>query len=244
MEFADIHIHALSGVDDGARTDEEMFGMIDSAYQCGTRVICFTPHFAPGYFGFNKDRIDRSFEKASGYIQDRYPDMRAYLGNELQYAREFSSWIRSGECRTLNGTRYLLVDFPENENKENITKGVRSVLNGGYYPVLAHVERYVKLNREIRILHELKRDGVLFQMDTQSLTGEFGLLIRMAARRLLKEGLIEVISSDAHRVKGRAPDMLPAYKYVCDKYGEHLAGKLFAGNAISIIEGKDIREGH
>lgn len=242
MFFVDMHIHALSGVDDGARTDEEMYGMIDRAYQTGTRVLCFTPHCAPRYFGFNRDKIDVSFVKACRYIESHYPDMQAYLGNELQYAREFPDWIRSGECRTINGTRYLLVDFSEREKKDLIMRGVRSVLNTGYHPILAHVERYTDLNRDLNRIYELKSSGTLLQMDSQSLTGEFGLMVRMAARRILKEGLIDMISSDAHRVEGRSPDLTEAYHYVADRYGVHRAEKFFTKNAMAVIQGRDIRE--
>ena len=49
MIFADIHIHALYGVDDGARNKIMMFKMIDAAYKDCTRVMCLTPHFHPGY---------------------------------------------------------------------------------------------------------------------------------------------------------------------------------------------------
>ena len=243
MEFADIHIHALSGVDDGASTDNDMYRMIDAAYRSGTREICFTPHFAPEHFGYNGDSISKSFQKASAYINKQYPDMRAYLGNELQYAREFASWIRNGECRTLNNTRYLLLDFPLNEEKETIIRGVRSVLNTGYYPILAHVERYSHLNKDLKFIYEMKRDGVLLQMDSQSLLGGFGVFVKLSSGRILKEGLIDVISSDAHGVEGRAPDMSGAYIYVLRKYGESIAELLFASNASRILKGENIGEG-
>lgn len=242
MEFADIHIHALSGVDDGARTDDEMYKMIDKAYQSGTRVICFTPHCAPRYFGFNGDKVGRSFRKASDYTQKHYPDMQVYLGNELQFAREFSSWIKAGECRTLNGTRYLLVDFPLNEQKEVIVRGVRTVLNTGYHPILAHVERYTNLNKDLKTIYGMKTDGTLLQMDSQSLVGGFGFWVKLASRRILKEGLIDVISSDAHRVEGRTPDLSEAYRYVSDNCGERRAELLFVNNPLRILNGKGIRE--
>ena len=51
MALADIHIHLLFGVDDGAKDEDEMHAILDAAYQAGTRVLCCTPHFHPGYFG-------------------------------------------------------------------------------------------------------------------------------------------------------------------------------------------------
>lgn len=50
MALADIHIHLLFGVDDGAKDEDEMHAILDAAYQAGTRVLCCTPHFHPGYF--------------------------------------------------------------------------------------------------------------------------------------------------------------------------------------------------
>ena len=242
MQFVDIHIHALSGVDDGARTDDEMYSMIDKSYHTGTRVICFTPHCAPQYFGFNGEKVRESFRKVSDYCSKQYPDLRVYLGNELQYAREFTSWIKSGECRTLNGSGYLLIDFPLNEEKEAIVRGVYAVLSTGYHPILAHVERYTHFNKDIKTLCDLKSDGVLFQMDSQSLLGGFGFLVKRASRRILKEGLIDVISSDAHRVEGRTPDLSRAYAYVLNHYGESRAERLFASNALRILKGKGVGE--
>ena len=53
MDFSDLHIHILCGVDDGAKTEADMYAMADAAYSGGTRIICATPHFHPGYFGDN-----------------------------------------------------------------------------------------------------------------------------------------------------------------------------------------------
>ena len=51
MLLADMHIHALYGVDDGARTEEEMRAIVTKSYEEGVRVMCVTPHFHPRYSG-------------------------------------------------------------------------------------------------------------------------------------------------------------------------------------------------
>lgn len=113
MALADIHIHLLFGVDDGAKDEDEMHAILDAAYQTGTRVLCCTPHFHPGYFGDNYGKVNAAFERLSSYVQKTYPDMALYLGNELRYEPECVNWLRQGVCRTVNGTRYVLVDFSE-----------------------------------------------------------------------------------------------------------------------------------
>ena len=63
MGLADIHIHLLFGVDDGAKDEDEMHAILDAAYQAGTRVLCCTPHFHPGYFGDNYDKVNPCTEE-------------------------------------------------------------------------------------------------------------------------------------------------------------------------------------
>ena len=72
MGLADIHIHLLFGVDDGAKDEDEMHAILDAAYQAGTRVLCCTPHFHPGYFGDNYDKVNAAFKRLSSYVQKTY----------------------------------------------------------------------------------------------------------------------------------------------------------------------------
>ena len=94
-----------------------MHAILDAAYQTGTRVLCCTPHFHPGYFGDNYGKVNAAFERLSSYVQKTYPDMALYLGNELRYEPECVNWLRQGVCRTVNGTRYVL--FGSSTRKSN-----------------------------------------------------------------------------------------------------------------------------
>lgn len=68
MALADIHIHLLFGVDDGAKDEDEMHAILDAAYQAGTRVLCCTPHFHPGYFGDNYDKVNAAFKRLDSLL--------------------------------------------------------------------------------------------------------------------------------------------------------------------------------
>mgnify|MGYP002773483212 CR=1 FL=1 len=73
MRFADIHIHALAGVDDGAATEADMRGMIDAAYADGTRVICFTPHWYPAAFSDNRRASEAAYARCEEHTERRIP---------------------------------------------------------------------------------------------------------------------------------------------------------------------------
>lgn len=242
MEYADLHIHALCGVDDGAKTEAEMQAMVDASYADGTRVICVTPHYHPGYFGHNSEKTEWAFQTLTFYVQDRYPDMQLYLGNELRYSRDCVSWLQSGQCRTLNGTQYILVDFPESAEEKKISDGLAQLLNVGYRPVLAHVERYRSLWGKMHLLRSYSENSILFQVDAQSLVGGFGYRTQHQSRRLLEAGLIELICSDSHDICNRPPKLSQCFQFVQRKYGADCAQALFLDNGLRLLHEGATRE--
>lgn len=236
MIFSDIHIHALYGVDDGSKTEQDMWKMLEASYKDGVRYICLTPHFHPGYFGEHHTERDTHYQKLLQAVSKRYPDLQISLGNELRYADNSMSWLEHGDCRTLNETDYLLVDFYENEDAKNIQRGLKKLLNAGYIPVLAHAERYRKLNRNH--LAAFQADGVCIQVDTQSVLGDFGLGAKMRSREMLKRRQVNFIGSDAHDLKQRPPQVSRCYQSIVKLCGEEYAAAVCGENARQVIFNK------
>lgn len=244
MNFSDLHIHILSGVDDGPKTEADMYAMADAAYAGETRIICATPHFHPGYFGDNIKGSEEAFTRLSAYVNEKYPRMKLYLGNELRYSKDCVSWLEQGACRTINGTSFVLVDFSEREEKRNIVRGLENLLNAGYTPILAHVERYSDFGRDFRPLADLRANGVVIQIDAQSVTRGFGLGAQYRCRKLLAESLVDIVASDAHDLHFRPPDMMRCYAYIKKLHGTDYARAVCLENAEHILtdntSGKDM----
>lgn len=236
MRFADLHHHALWGVDDGPASEQEMFQMVDAAYRDGVQVICLTPHYHPGYFSDNPEQVERSFASLKQYAAEKYPDLRLYPGNELRYSGDCLSWLESQACRTLNATDYVLVDFSENESERNIIKAIDRLMSAGYTPVLAHAERYRSLSAQ-HVL-ELSRNSVWIQVDVQSIFGTYGLGARLRSRALLKKKLVDVVASDAHDLGSRSPILSRGYRCIKRAYGEAYAAAVFWENPLRLLEGE------
>lgn len=239
MRFVDLHNHTLWGVDDGPKAEQEMFRLLDAAYDDGVGTICLTPHFHPGYFGENSGQAERSFQSLTRYAAEKYPDMRLYLGNELRFSGECLSWLQGGACRTLNGTDYVLVDFHEQEPARSIVKGLERLMSAGYTPVLAHAERYRGLSA--RGVWELARNGVWIQIDVQSLFGCYGLGARLRCWKLLKKKLVDIVATDAHDLRRRTPVLSRGYRVISRKFGSDCAERLFAENPLRLLEGDNER---
>lgn len=243
MKFADLHIHALCGVDDGAKTEEEMFRLTDAAYADGAGMLCLTPHFHPGYFGDNQKKGEDAFRILKQYAAETYPDLMLQLGNELRYSRDCISWLDDGACRTLGAGNRVLVDFSRGESQKSIVGGLDRLLNGGYAPVLAHVERYDSLRGNQKVLRELRDNGVLLQVDSQSIFGGFGLGTCAWARRILCEKMADVVASDAHDLRSRPPGLNRSFHYITKKCGADYAAAVCGIIPRELLENEEYKEG-
>ena len=234
MTFADIHCHALCHVDDGAKDMEMTGAMIDAAYQDGVRYLCLTPHYHPGYYGYNEERASQSFVEARKYAA-KYPDLQLSLANELHYAPESLSWIRQRLCRVMGDSRYVLVDFRKGEAEGVIVDGLTRILGGGYHPILAHAERYEGLR--LTTLKLLKQDGILVQVNTGAVLGDFGWSVGRRAKRMLSQRMVDFMSTDAHDLVKRPPNFSKAYEYIEKKCGTEYARSICRDRAVDLFFG-------
>lgn len=235
-------MHALYGSDDGAKSEAEMNAIIDTAYDEGARYICLTPHYHPGYYGRNREKSEVAFSQLTEYVSSKYGDLQIALGNELHYEAGCEYWLVNGMCRTLNETKYVLVDFSTVESKRVIQDALSRFLSVGYLPILAHAERYVKIYKDWKLLDMCAANGILIQLDAGSLFGEFGFRARRFAKAILARGLADFIASDAHDTNRRPPQMARAYEYVKKKYGQPYADKICLENAKKLFFEKSAKE--
>lgn len=226
MEFSDIHIHALFGCDDGAKNADEMFSIIDSSYADGVREMCLTPHYHPGYYGDNGGQAEKAFSILQNEAKERYPGLNLYLGNELHYNKGCVSWLQDGMCRTLGDTQYVLVDFRDDAENKEIHRGLDQLLNAGYIPVLAHVERYSDLRKDLQDIRDFRENGVIIQIDAKSVLNGFTWGIRRRCASVLKARLADIAASDAHDMSKRSQDMKRCYQELSRQYGEKYANAL------------------
>lgn len=228
MFFSDIHSHLLYGVDDGATDAKEMFAMVDMAYADGIRFICVTPHCCPEWFGNNRESIDTVYKELQDYCSEKYPDLQLALGSELFYVGEGVMWLKNGLCKTIGGTKYVLVEFNVTETEQAIVKSVNEMFNNGYIPIIAHAERYTKLG--CKKISDLKENGVLVQVNVVDMN-EVSFFRKARLKKLLLKRLVDFVSTDAHDLHNRTPIMSRFFNYVSVKYGKEYADKIFCSNA-------------
>lgn len=234
--FFDLHSHILCGVDDGAKDRETMFAMLEEAYRNGTRALCLTPHFSPYLFGDTSEASERSFALLQRYVATHHPDMELFLGHELGYYEGCLSALEDGRCRTLAGSRYVLVDFPERVDFFELSNAMRRLRSVGYGTVLAHTERYRCLFHRMDWIRSYVEEGGIVQLNAASVAGQWGMLPKMMWKKLLKEGLAHIISTDAHNLTTRPPDMTVCMEYLRKHVSPEEIRELTWENAEKIVK--------
>ena len=240
--LADIHNHIIYGVDDGAPNEQASMELLSIARKNGTRVVCFTPHVYPEYFGDNAEAIVENFRRIREAASAVFPDMLCLLGSEVHYTPSTLSWIRDRKAFTMNGTNSVLLEFDTGDELSKIVKAVSQLLNSGYRPIIAHPERYVHFCSAYKEMDRMKYDGVLLQCDSGAFTGDFGFGQKHKGKALLKRGLVDIIASDAHSVEGRNTDLSRCAAFVSENFGERYCRSLFYRTPVDVLGLKDRKE--
>lgn len=227
--FTDIHHHLLYGVDDGPKAQKDMALLLRRAAQEGITRIIATPHVTPGVVPCPTEKYMLLVQEANQLCRQLNLDLTVDLGAELLYTPQIVRFIAEGRVPTLAGSDRVLVEFSPDVRYETLLATVEQILGIGCLPVLAHMERYRCLTsnfRRTRRLHE--RYDVFFQVNTRSIV-EGGFFQRRFVKRMLREGMIDAIATDAHNTTSRPPRMKSAWQLICRECGPEYANRLTSG---------------
>ena len=225
--FTDIHHHLVYGVDDGAQTFEQAMDMAAAAWQDGTATLLCTSHISPGIKPFDLDRYYRHLDEIQQACLQQGMDLHLLQGAEILYTEPTCRFLREKRIPTLAGTDYVLVEFFPTVEYRELTEAITGIQRAGYRPIIAHVERYHCVASSISKLREVRDSlGAVIQMNCSTVVGGKGLIHDHRNRKLIDEGLIDVIATDAHNLTSRPTQMQQAYAWLEKKYGADYAAEL------------------
>ena len=194
--LTDWHSHVLPGVDDGIKTMEESLEVLRHFESKGVDTLWLTPHIMEDY--------PNTTEK----LRSRFEELReAWTGSlKLRLASEnmldslFEERLESRDLLPIGEHGdHLLVETSYFSAPMGFDGMIDSIMSAGYYPLLAHPERYTYMDEsDYNRLHD---KGVRMQLNYVSLVGGYGETARKKSIWLLKNGYIDVIGSDVHRLK-------------------------------------------
>lgn len=239
--YIDIHSHILPGVDDGSDSLEMSLEMLRTAAQDGISQIVLTPHNKPWHRSRNCIEVTDRVRFLQEKLWEERLDIKLYTGNELYYRSGLIRELEDGLAGTLADSHYVLVEFEPSADYDYIRNGVYELLMSGYYPIMAHVERYGNLCGKMVRLAELIDMGCFMQINAGSITGRYGFRTAWLSRKLLKHEMVHFIATDAHDLKRRRPCLSECATYIGKQFGEASSRRLFYENPFCVLVDEYIR---
>ena len=194
--MVDWHSHVLPGVDDGFQKLEDSLDLLQHFEAKGVKTLWLTPHIMEDYPN-TTERLRSRFEELKS----------AWDGNvELRLASEnmldplFEERLAARDLLPIGeNADHLLVETSYFSAPMGFDRMIDSIMSAGYYPLLAHPERYRYMDESD--YKKLRAKGVKMQLNYVSLVGGYGETAQKKSIWLLKNGYIDAVGSDVHRLK-------------------------------------------
>ena len=218
----DVHCHVLPGIDDGSRSVEMSIDMLHEMKKQGVDKVIATPHFYPMSNSPEKFLTDRqnAYDLLMKEVDDDCPEI--VLGAEVMYFEGISRYEGLRDFRA-EGTEILLLEMPFIKwTSRAVDEVIRLSASYGIQLLMAHIERYLDYNNK-RVLKDFADNGILMQSNA-------GAVIDRKRRRkvmkLLKNGTVSFVASDAHNTTVRPPNLGEAFEIIEDTLGEDVIDRL------------------
>ena len=201
----DLHTHILPGIDDGSTSLEMSLEMARIAVADGIRVMACTPHIYPGLYMNDGPGIQAARDKLQAALDEHGIDLTLVVGADVHLVPGIVDGLRTGTIPSLNGSRYFLLEPSHHQAPPRFADLVMQLVWAGYVPVITHPERLTWIRGHYPTFVQLAREGAWLQVTAGALTGVFGRPAKYWGERLIGEGLVHILASDAHSSKRRVP---------------------------------------
>ena len=203
----DYHCHILPQMDDGPDRLSECLTMLRRSREQGVEVMVSTSHFYadedyPAQFVQRRNAAFLRLREATGRDGSSYPMI--VLGAEVLYFPGISQ-AQNIEKLTIGSGRTILVEPPMAPWSDTMLDEIVELgENLRCKPVIAHVDRYMRMLKDKHLLNRVLERNLLVQVNASWFLDP--KTVKSAVRNL-KQGKIHLIGSDCHNLLGRSPNL-------------------------------------
>lgn len=212
----DFHSHVLPGIDDGSKDVETSLAMLRVMREQNVDICVATPHFYGDRQQLSAFLSQRSMarERLSQHLESGMPQI--VLGAEVAFFMALPE-LDGLESLCIDGTRTLLLEMPfaqwTNLELDVLT---RLCLDRDYQVILAHMERYLPLQRNKDIWERMMLLPVTVQLNAECLLSPWG---RGKYLDMFRTGRVHLLGSDCHNLRSRAPNLGAGRRIIEKKLG-------------------------
>ena len=194
----DFHNHILPGIDDGSKSADESLKMLDVYEALGIKKIFASPHIYKDLYPNTTEEINDSYDSFSKASKNHKVILSGYLAEYMIDEYFLNDIEKKKKFLTCFGN-HVLVEMPFFGEIKVLNKVLFLLQTEGYYPILAHPERYTFI-QSVDDIKKIKRTGVKMQLNALSLIGLYSKESENKAKLFLKNRLYDSVCTDAHNV--------------------------------------------
>ncbi|WP_018665835.1 tyrosine-protein phosphatase [Bacteroides gallinarum] len=195
LAFTDWHCHILPGVDDGVQSMDESLQILAEYERLGVKEVWLTPHIMEDIPNTTEKLRERFIELRTAY----QGSVMLHLASEIMLDNLFEERLEKNDLLPIGKDgRHLLVETSYFNPPMGLNNILLRIKAKGYYPVLAHPERYLYMSENDYL--RLKSMNIQFQLNLFSLFGLYGKEVQKRAKTLQKQEMYNYIGTDLHRI--------------------------------------------
>jgi protein-tyrosine phosphatase len=191
----DLHCHILPGVDDGSADVTESVRMARGLFSLGFRSICCTPHAS-----WRGDQSEENLNLVRSQLSQACDEagilLSLHSGAE-HHSLDVLEKLAQDQLICYPRKDSFLLEFPLGGFPPRVFDLLFRIQIKDMLPVLAHVERYLEVQKDIHVLHELKERGCRLLVNLTSLGGR-DRSSKLAAQKAIATGLVDGATTDLH----------------------------------------------
>lgn len=218
----DFHTHILPAIDDGSIDTKTSIEMLKAELDQEVDVVILTPHFYASKDSletFLKNR-EIAYSSLLKHCPANVPILR--LGAEVAFFPGISK-VESLTSLCIEGTNAILLEMPFSQWDEKEITEIKHLLRSGVVLILAHVERYVKYQKNKRVFDEILDLPLYTQINAECILSPFK---RSMPIKLLKNEYANLLGSDCHNLTTRVPNMADGRRTIERILGKHILNKI------------------
>ena len=195
----------LPGIDDGAVDLDMAVEMARMSVADGVHTVACTPHIYPGLYENTTQGIRDAVVSLQSELDKREIPLRLFVGADVHLEPGLTASIRAGRIPTLAGSRYLLLEPPHHVAPPRFEESVFDLMTAGFTPVITHPERLSWIEGHYAMFKRLVERGAWMQLTAASVAGKFGRRPLYWSERMLDDGCVHILATDAHHPQRRPP---------------------------------------
>jgi protein-tyrosine phosphatase len=200
LPVTDVHSHLLPGLDDGVQSFEEAEEIILRFQKLGYTKLITTPHVISDFYKNTTENILARLNELQNWLNKKNIAITLEAAAEYYLDEDLFKKANTQTPLLTFGAKYLLFETNFISEPLQLKEFIFSVTSQGYKPVLAHPERYLYLQDNLLKAEDLLNRGVLFQLNTSSLSGYYSKAAQRMAHKLIDQGWIHFLGSDCHNI--------------------------------------------